>query len=476
MKDGYTALVKRASRRLAAALLVAAALLPASAAACSQDDRIDESLLFDERLGGETTAFSSGTNAFELSARNLTNQERRRFEVGDSFFNQNWVTAPASTAARDGLGPTFNALACSSCHSHDGRAKPPDNDDDPERGLLLLLSAPGPNGPEDDPVYGGQLQDRAIIGVLPEGRISIRYEEMPGAYPDGTPYSLRKPAYSIADLAYGPLHLDVMMSPRVGPATIGMGLLEAIPAEDILALADPDDADGDGISGRPNMVADVRSGAAALGRFGWKAGQPTVEQQSAGAFLGDIGVTSTLFPEQNCPAAQSACRDAPNGGTPEIDDERLDLVTFYVQTLAVPAMRDVDDSQVREGAQLFAQANCIACHTPQHVTDEWHPVRPLRGQTIYPYTDLLLHDMGEGLADGRPDGLATGSEWRTPPLWGIGLVKTVSGHTMFLHDGRARGLEEAILWHGGEAQASRDAFTLLSAEERAALLRFLESL
>ena len=468
--------MKRASR-WPAALLVAAGLLATSVVACSQGDRIDEALLFDERLGGETTAFSKGTNAFELSARNLTNEERRMFEVGDSFFNQNWVTAPASTTARDGLGPTFNALACASCHSHDGRAKPPDNDDDPERGLLLRLNVPGPDGPVDDPAYGGQLQDRGIILVPPEGRISIRYEEMPGQYPDGTPYSLRKPTYSIEDLAFGPLHPDVTISPRVGPATIGMGLLEAVPVEDILALADPDDADGDGISGRPNMVTDLRTGEAALGRFGWKAGQPTVEQQAAGAFMGDIGITSSFFPEQNCPGPQQACRDAPDGGMPEIDTQRLDLVTFYVQTVAVPAMRDIEDDQVREGAQLFAQADCIACHTPRHVTDASHPVRPLRGQTIYPYTDLLLHDMGEGLSDGgHQEGQATGSEWRTPPLWGIGLVDTVSGHTMFLHDGRARGLEEAVLWHGGEAQASRDAFTLLTADERAALLRFLESL
>ena len=460
----------------AAAMFIAAALLATSVAACSQDNRIDESLLFAEALGGETTAFSGGTNAFELSARNLTNEERRRFEVGDSFFNQNWVTAPASTTARDGLGPTFNALACASCHTHDGRAKPPENDDDPERGLLLRLSVPGPDGPEDDPVYGGQLQDRGILRVPPEGRISIRYEEVAGTYPDGTPYSLRTPTYSIVDTAFGPLHPDVTMSPRIAPATIGMGLLEAIPAERILALADPDDIDDDGISGRPNMVTDLRSGNAALGRFGWKAGQPTVEQQSAGAFLGDIGITSVLFPDQNCTDAQQACQDAHNGGEPEVEDERLATVAFYVQTLAVPAMRDMDDPQVREGAQLFAQANCIACHTPQHVTHASRPVRPLRGQTIYPYTDLLLHDMGEGLADEHQEGQAVGSEWRTPPLWGIGLVPVVSGHTMFLHDGRARGLEEAILWHGGEAQASRDAFTLLSADERAALLRFLESL
>ena len=457
-----------------AALLAAFGLSAASLAACAQAD--DGLFPPDGALGGETTAFSSGRNAFELSARNLTNEERRMFEVGDSFFTQNWVTAPASTTARDGLGPTFNALSCSSCHSHDGRAKPPDNDDDPERGLLLRISVPGPDGPQDDPVYGGQLQDRAILGVPPEGRISIRYEEIPGAYPDGAPYSLRKPSYAIADAAFGAPHPDMALSPRIAPAVVGMGLLEAIPEERIRALADPDDADGDGVSGRPNVVWDVRRGAPALGRFGWKAGQPSVEQQSAAAFLGDVGVTSALFPDENCPAAQTACRAAPNGGSPEVPDDRLDRVTFYAQTLAVPAMRNTDDPTARRGARLFADTGCAACHSPSHVTDEAHPVRPLRGQIIYPYTDLLLHDMGEGLADGHPEGLAEGGEWRTPPLWGIGLVKAVNGHTMFLHDGRARNLEEAVLWHGGEAQGARDRFTLLSAEERGDLIRFLESL
>ena len=463
---------RRAVGRLAA-VVVAGALL----ASCGPDrPGVDLTMVFNERLGGATTAFSAGSNAFELSARNLANEERRIFEVGDSFFNQNWVTAPASTEARDGLGPTFNAQSCSSCHTRDGRAKPPDDDDDPERGLLLRLSIAGPDGPVDDPVYGGQLQDRAIIGVAPEGRIGIRYEIISGAYPDGTPFTLRKPTYVILDPAYGPHDVAIMISPRIASAVIGMGLLEAVPAERILGLADPGDADGDGISGRPNMVRDIRSGEVVLGRFGWKANQPTVEQQAAGAFQGDIGITSTLFPEENCPAAQSDCAAAPNGGTLEVPDERLAQVVFYVQTLAVPAMRNVDDPDVRRGAELFVETGCAACHSPRHVTGDDHPVEPLRSQTIFPFTDLLLHDMGEGLADERPDGLANGREWRTPPLWGIGLVKVVNRHTMFLHDGRARSLEEAILWHGGEGQASRDGFMALTASERDAVLQFLRSL
>ena len=463
-----------ATLRPSAALLLA--VLVVFLPACQFLGSPGLSEIYDERLGGDTTAFSSGKNAFELSARNLDTPLRRTFEVGDSFFNQNWVAAPASTEARDGLGPTMNAQSCSSCHSHDGRGRPPENADDPARGLLLRLSVPGPDGPVDEPAYGGQLQDRSILGVPFEGRVAITYREVPGKYPDGTGFSLRHPVYGIGDPQFGPVHPNVMISPRVAPATIGMGLLEAVPEERIMALADPDDADDDGISGRANFVWNIREGKLSLGRFGWKANQPSVEQQSAGAFLGDIGITSSLFPDENCPSAQAACTQAPSGGLPEIPDTRLEKVTIYTQTLAVPAMRNVDDGEVKQGARLFVQSQCSVCHTPRHKTGQDHPLEPLRGQTIYPYTDLLLHDMGDGLADNRPDGLANGSEWRTPPLWGIGLVQTVNGHTMFLHDGRARSLEEAILWHGGEAKASRDKFMGLTLKERNALIKFLESL
>ena len=240
-----------------------------------------------------------------------------------------------------------------------------------------------------------------------------------------------------------------------------MGLLEAITEDTILALTDPEDANNDGISGRPNMVWDIRPGDLALGRFGWKANQPTVEQQTAGAFLGDIGITSGPFPQENCPDSQQDCASTPDGGSPEIPDERFAKVVFYTQTLAVPAMRDVNDSQVTQGAEVFVEAGCHLCHTPSHTTGK-HPVAAVSHQAIYPYTDLLLHDMGPGLADGRPDFEADGREWRTPPLWGIGLVETVNGHTMFLHDGRARNLAEAILWHGGEAAESKDSFKALT--------------
>ena len=431
------------------------------------------------QLGGDTTVASTNRNSFALAAANLNNTERRVFEVGDSFFSQNWVTAPASTEARDGLGPTFNAQSCSSCHTLDGRAQPPADNDDPERGLLFRLSIPGNDsttgGPIADPVYGGQLQDRAILAVLPEGRFLINHREISGEYGDGTPYTLLQPEYSFADLAFGPTHPDLMISPRIAPAVFGAGLLEAIPESDILARTDPEDADGDGISGRANMVWSVRSGETRMGRFGWKANVPTLEQQIAGAFHGDIGITSPLFDQENCPGDQADCQSAPNGGAPEIGEERLAKVVFYNQTLAVPAMRDVDDPQVRRGAGLFLKAGCAACHTPSHTTAE-HAVPALTGQVIFPYTDLLLHDMGEGLADGRPDFLADGKEWRTPPLWGIGLIENVNNHTRLLHDGRARSIAEAILWHDGEGLAAREEFRMMSREERQALLRFLESL
>ena len=437
------------------------------------------SALLQTQLGGATTIVTTNRNSFALAAANLNNAERRVFEVGDSFFTQNWVTAPASTEARDGLGPTFNAQSCSSCHTLDGRAQPPTDNDDPERGLLFRLSIPGVDsatgGPVGDPVYGGQLQDRAILTVPPEGRFLINYREVPGTYEDGTPYTLLQPDYSFAELAFGPMHPEILVSPRIAPSVFGGGLLEAIPDAAILARADPDDSDGDGISGRANMVWSVRDGETRLGRFGWKANVPTLEQQIAGAFHGDIGITSPLFVDENCPTGQDTCQSAPNGGVPEIGEERLAKVVFYNQTLAVPAMRDVDDPQVRRGAGLFLKAGCAACHTPSHTTGE-HAAPAVTGQVIFPYTDLLLHDMGEGLADGRPDFLANGREWRTPPLWGIGLIKNVNNHTRLLHDGRARDIAEAILWHDGEGLAAREEFRKMSREEREALLRFLESL
>lgn len=429
--------------------------------------------------GGETTVFDAGARAFTLSARNLAPEHESAFFVGNSFFNKNWVIAPSSTTARDGLGPTFNARSCSSCHFKDGRGRPPLTDDEPMLSMLVRLSIPG-EGPHqeplDEPNYGGQLQNDAIPGVPIEGRVRVVWTEVSGQYADGVPYSLRSPALEFSELAFGPLASDVLTSARVAPQMIGLGLLEALDEATILALADPDDADGDGISGRPNHVFDPLTQTAALGRFGWKANQPGLRQQNAGAFLGDLGITSSLHAEQNCPSTQAQCSAAIPGGEPELSEDLLDDITTYTRLLAVPARRDVDDPEVLAGREQFHELGCASCHVPNLRTGALDEFPELSNQSIWPYTDLLLHDMGEGLADGRPDFEADGSEWRTPPLWGIGLFAVVNDHTFYLHDGRARNLAEAVLWHGGEAEPAKQAFVEADASDRAALLGFLESL
>lgn len=433
----------------------------------------------EELAGGATTVFESGARAFTLSARNLADEHESEFFVGNSFFNKNWVIAPSSTTARDGLGPSFNARSCSACHFKDGRGRPPLEADEPMLSMLVRLSIPGADahgGPQPEPNYGGQLQPQAIPGVTPEGRARVTWQELPGTYADGEPFSLRQPTLELVDLGFGPLAADTLMSARVAPHMIGLGLLEAVPESTILAFADPDDDDGDGISGRPNHVWDPLSEATVLGRFGWKANQPGLRQQNAGAFHGDLGISSSLHPDEDCPPAQTECGAAPTGGDPELGEDLLEAITSYSRLLAVPARRDVGDPEVLRGRELFRAIGCADCHVPRLETGELAGFPEVSNQVIWPYTDLLVHDLGEGLADGRPDYEASGSEWRTPPLWGVGLFAPVNGHELYLHDGRARGLAEAILWHAGEATLARDGFVELDTNERASLLRFLGSL
>ena len=450
---------------------------------CQNDDTayvdIDNNLkpeAGEEYSGGQATVFNSSEEAFGFSTKNLTAYEESDFGIGNSFFRQSWVSSPASTTARDGLGPFFNAHACSSCHFKDGRGRPPAFDGELSRGLLLRLSIAGshPNGNSfSDPIYGGQLQDNAILGQVIKGKYAINYQNITETFADGTIVNLQKPNYVINTLGYGPLASGLLVSPRIANQIIGLGLLEAVSESTILAFATSNTANG--VSGKANYVYDVESNSQKLGRFGWKANQPSIRQQVAGAFSGDMGITSSIFPNENVPFGVDLSQ-IPNGGSPEISNLNFDRVVLYSATLAVPARRNFDQQNVLKGKQIFNDIACASCHIPKMQTGTNYNISALRNQTIRPYTDLLLHDMGNDLADNAPDFLANGNEWRTPPLWGIGLISTVNKHTNLLHDGRARSIEEAILWHGGEGLYAKNKYKQLSASQRNELLAFLNSL
>jgi CxxC motif-containing protein (DUF1111 family) len=344
--------------------------------------------------------------------------------------------------------------------------------------MLIRVSIPGTDptgGPNPAPGFGGQLQTRATIGALPEASVTIAYAIDTFYFADGTPYALRVPTYTMVS-PYMAIPAGMLMSPRVAPAVLGLGLLEAVPESEILEYADPNDANHDSIRGMANYVWDVQQQKLVLGRFGWKAGQPSVLQQTAGAFNQDMGMTNKLFPQESCYGqSQYSCIPLSQKGT-DITDSLLSAAAFYVSSIGVPARRNLSDPTVMRGELLFKQAGCASCHR-QTMTTGVNEARPsVSNQIIFPYTDLLLHDMGPGLTDNRPEFLANGQQWRTPPLWGIGLTQLVNGHTYFLHDGRARSLMEAVMWHGGEAEGAKEAVVHFSAADRAALIKFLQSL
>lgn len=445
----------------------------------------------EEKPGGETTVYEVGRNAFSFPAANLDEAGRTTFAIGNSFFRRNWVEAPSSTTARDGLGPHFIARSCGGCHVQDGRGAPHTLSrrlaDEQPIALLFRLSVMGADGkPFPEPTYGEQFTNSAVQGVKAEGKVDIRYTEISGRFADGQPWHLRRPTYRFSQLGYGPMHPQTLVSPRIAPQLIGVGLLDAIDEADILANAREQAQRPDAIKGMPNRVFDPYGGEV-VGRFGWKANAGSLAHQTAAAFNGDIGITSEHFAREDCRPRQKDCAAAPRGnGGPavpgageqvpvEIDNDTLNKVIGYQATLAVPARRGFNELEVRRGQALFAQAQCIACHRPSYVTGKGY-APALSRQKIFPYTDLLLHDMGPGLADGRPDALANGRQWRTPPLWGIGLIPDVNGHGFLLHDGRARNTMEAILWHGGEAEGARQQVLKMKRDERDALVKFVNSL
>ena len=456
---------------------------------------------YEAMQGGALTSIDPvNRDIFSQPSANLSQEQGQDFHLGNALFRKLWVSAPSSTQASDGLGPLFNARSCQSCHIRDGRGHPPDADGTAATSMVLRLARPAATPEEEraakdfsalnfpDQTYGKQLQDLAVPGLAAEGKVTVSYTETTATLAGGETVTLRKPHYGATDLAYGPLDPTTTFSPRIAPPMIGLGLIEAIPEADILANADPDDKNGTGIRGRPAIVRDHRTGQIALGRFGWKAQNATVRDQVADAFSVDIGISTPDRPNPygDCTTKEPQCLAMPNGvqkrlGDTEAPDPILALVTFYSENLAVPARRKASFPDVLHGKEMFYRSGCAACHTPKFVTRDDIKGSDGKGtsqafQLIWPYSDFLLHDMGEGLSDGQQVGVASGSDWRTPPLWGIGLTQTVSGRQAYLHDGRARTLTEAILWHGGEAEKARNAFADLSNDDRQALINFLESL
>ncbi len=450
----------------------------------------------DARTGNAPVAGNIPAHAAYLQPLpGLAPEQMQAFRAGEKVFNNFWIAIPNAVISKWwdlsqpgpggggwGLGPTFLATSCVSCHVQAGRGRMPDTGAGPLFQQTLRLSVPGEGAhgaPRPEPNYGLQLQSFDIIDSKDQSRqpgeaeVHVDWKTRSFRLADGEVVALREPSIRIEKLNFGPLAGDVMTSLRNTQAIAGLGYLEAVSEEDILALAALQKTQG--LNGRPNYVRDDINDRMALGRFGWKANQPSLRQQIAAAFRHDIGITSSLYPTQNCPPVQKACQQEIVPDKPELSDELWQQVAFWVSALDAPRPADASPAAVR-GEKLFHQVRCAQCHVPELKTGAFPELPALANKRIRPYTDLLLHDMGPDLADGRPDFGAGGSDWRTPPLWGIGRSKQVNGSTSFLHDGRARSLLEAIVWHGGEAQASRDAFAKLSKQERTDLIAFLESL
>lgn len=451
--------------------------------------------LIEQQTGGSIT-HKRLYASYLYPGKMLNSKQQLDFWSGFSFFRDPWVAAPSATGNRDGLGPLFNTRSCIACHTAGSRA----NID--EAGLILPLSLVVRLGSKDpknkgvDPVYGGQIQPRAIsyrlidseiINKLPytdnvgEAWLDKSYSKVQGNFKDGSSYELQKPSYQLTNLAYGDLAPHIGLSVRLAPNIFGMGLLNAIKTADLLKQEDINDGDGNGISAKYNRVPNVLTQAIEVGRFGFKAKQPNLHQQVAAAFRDDIGIINSSFSAETCTNTQMACNYASEYGGHsladlEIPDNRLDLTVSFNEFLGVPPARNLQSKSVQAGRTLFYQLNCQQCHTSSYITDESYPVKALANQTIWPYTDLALHDMGEGLADGVYEFEANGREWRTAPLWGIGLQHHTTGQQRFLHDGRARTINEAILWHGGEAESIKKAYTELTKPQRDALIKFIKAI
>jgi CxxC motif-containing protein (DUF1111 family) len=427
--------------------------------------------------GGDLTVSDESALAYSFPGPGLDAAQLALFANGRQEFQQRWVVL-SSIGGKWGRGPTSNAEICIDCHEGSGRGHAPESAREPLASMVVRLSVPGEDehaGPLPHPSYGDQLQNQGELGrVFPEGDAIVAWSEHLEKLADGSSVTLRKPTPGFTNLAFGPLGADVMTSVRIAPPVIGAGLLDAVVDSELLDIARRQRELG--FNGRLNYVWDAENQTTVSGRFGWKANQPNLRQQVASALLNDMGVTTSVFQSENCPPIQTSCRKRPTGMVPEQPDRAFNELLFYTRALGVPARRRIDDPVTARGEQLFSRAQCAVCHVQEMKTGAYPALPQLGNQVLRPYTDLLLHDMGEGLADGRPDFLAGPRDWRTPPLWGIGLSKAINGNASLLHDGRARNLTEAILWHGGEATASREAFRDMPKPERESLLAFLSSL
>lgn len=411
--------------------------------------------------------------------KNMNDEEYDQFILGRSFFKIPWVEAPSATTARDGLGPLFNANTCNSCHPKNGRGNLYNAKNQISRALIAKVSILSDgskehqmqekyNGLVADPNYGGQISINGIHGVKFEAKPKITYTKINVKFPDGEVDTILKPHYELIEKNYGELHKDARLTFRLAPSLNGLGLIEDIKQEDILANVDEKDENADGISGRANWVYSPITKKTELGLYSWKASTTSILHQSAAAANNDMGLTTTIFKDENCTKTQKLCNEAPKPRDPiDITDLRLAAIDFYIKN-KITYTRKKDESY-EEGLEIFKNVDCAKCHISEFTTK--------KGFKIAPFTDMLLHDMGEGLSDGRSEFKASESEWRTAPLWGLALHKKINKKEVrLLHDGRARNFQEAILWHGGEAFLAKQKYMNLEKEQRQKLLNFLKEL
>ncbi|XPV69332.1 MAG: di-heme oxidoredictase family protein [Halarcobacter sp.] len=422
-------------------------------------------------------ALFATSNITLADSKNLSDEEYDKYILGRSFFTIPWVEAPSATTARDGLGPLFNANTCNSCHPKTTRGILYNKNGTLSRTIIAKLSIPSNNSKEHkdliyknglvtEPTYGGQIAINAVHGVKFEGRPEIHYEEININFPDGEVETLLKPKYSIENLQYGDLHKDTILTFRLAPSLYGVGFLNDIKEEDILANTDEFDKDNDGISGKANFVYSPFTKKYELGRFSWKANLVNLKHQTANAAINDMGLTTTIYQKDTCTKEQIACNNSPKGRDAiDLPDNRLEAVVYFLEKQKLHKVNKT--KEFKEGLKLFKQIGCVKCHVDTFITKS--------GKKIAPFTDMLLHDMGEGLSDGRSEFKATESEWRTPALWGLSLNEKVTGKKpRLLHDGRARSVQEAILWHDGEAKNIKENYMKLEKKDRDFILKFLE--